>query len=520
MDSRKIDECVNPPVNDNQIIRVYNQFPRRYQYVVSSSAPSVSTEDTQSVIERMTADLDRIATLGFNVVWVNPLQKTGKYPKEESKGRVVTGSLYAMLDDRELNPDFFPPQLQNDAREQLLINYTRTAKRLGLRPIFDLVLRHVNRELLDPQGHTPIDSAFQELCQGRLDRPKDTDGWKDAAAFRVQTDADVSYWIDRVFEPLIQRYVERYGFEGVRVDAVSSASAHLQQRALEIVRSYTRKYHNRDPILLGEMMSKNPKPLIPQYQPVGFTHVLQCSIFYHNFDQDPRPGWVQKNQECLQELTQQRGGVVGFTGNHDTGTLKGVCLYDRGLLGAAPKEGHRILKKDWIKPRLTEMSERKDHRERTTNVMVDRLFCAALLPNAGYYLLAGDEYGALFRPSVFDHHREERSVRDHWGGKEDLSSCIRNINRVLEQLPVSAVNYTVETDVIALHKHKIRYVLRQSGVNKEHSCLVALTSATLAACSQEQILKTLRTRRKRGPVTQVFVLTSNGEELTDCSSLF
>ena len=155
----------------------------------------------------MIADLPRIATLGFNTIWVNPLQLTGKFIIEK-QGQPLKGSLYAMADDRELNPDFFPPGMLNKDREALLRQYVATAKSHGLSPIFDLVLRHVSRDVCS----VPVASAtndFQQRCSSYLIAPEEN-RWQDVAAFRIGK-VEVTYLMQQIFKPFIERYIGDYG---------------------------------------------------------------------------------------------------------------------------------------------------------------------------------------------------------------------------------------------------------------------------------------------------------------------
>jgi glycosidase len=81
----------------NGILRIYNQFPRCY-----------------IDINQMTLQLPSIAAMGFNVVWINPIQETGKlkHPLKQDplgKGKntpYYRGSLYATRDIEKIDDDF------------------------------------------------------------------------------------------------------------------------------------------------------------------------------------------------------------------------------------------------------------------------------------------------------------------------------------------------------------------------------------------------------------------------------
>jgi hypothetical protein len=141
---------VYPP---NHIALIYNQFPRRYP---------------GGLID-IIKDLPRIAAMGFNVVWLNPIQQPTQFEaRPEHKG-----SLYAMADDLLFNDDFFPGIQDHQERVKLVQEYTRIARALNMMPIFDLVLNHVGKK-------TPLEQKFldQELLNTE---PKKR--WKDATFF-------------------------------------------------------------------------------------------------------------------------------------------------------------------------------------------------------------------------------------------------------------------------------------------------------------------------------------------------
>jgi alpha-amylase len=118
----------------NGQLRLYNQFPRCYQN-----------------IDQMTLQLPQIAIMGFNAVWINPIQLTGTVEIEKHIGRTeektkVKKSLYAMTRTDVIDDAFsvaknnFP---YNPENIYALQQYTRTAHHWGLTPLFDLVLNHM-----------------------------------------------------------------------------------------------------------------------------------------------------------------------------------------------------------------------------------------------------------------------------------------------------------------------------------------------------------------------------------------
>ena len=122
----------------NGILRLYDQFPRCY-------------ED----IYQMTLQLPEIAAMGFNAVWINPIQETGKRKHTLTQdplnkgitNPVYSGSLYAIKDTEKIDDAFTTDKQHNTQQDPhdilALRNYTKAARELGLTPIFDLVLNQV-----------------------------------------------------------------------------------------------------------------------------------------------------------------------------------------------------------------------------------------------------------------------------------------------------------------------------------------------------------------------------------------
>src|SRR3954453_21037020 len=97
-------------------LRIYNLFP--------TLAGSIAD---------WTAELPRIAAMGFNAVYVNPFHYPG-----------FSGSLYAVKDYYKLNPRFRGTARGSD--EALLQGFTKAAQEHGLRVIMDLVVNHTPKD--------------------------------------------------------------------------------------------------------------------------------------------------------------------------------------------------------------------------------------------------------------------------------------------------------------------------------------------------------------------------------------
>ena len=97
-------------------LRIYNLFP--------TLAGSIAD---------WTAELPRIAAMGFNAVYLNPFHYPG-----------FSGSLYAVKDYYKLNPRFRGNARRSD--DDLLRGFTKAADGHGLRVIMDLVVNHTAKD--------------------------------------------------------------------------------------------------------------------------------------------------------------------------------------------------------------------------------------------------------------------------------------------------------------------------------------------------------------------------------------
>ncbi|NJO55139.1 MAG: hypothetical protein HC834_00970 [Rhodospirillales bacterium] len=112
--------------------------------------------------------LQRIAEMGFNWVFLNPIHYPG-----------FSGSLYAVKDYYALNPLF----AGNSSRpaDRLIADYADAASRLGIKVMMDLVVNHTAKDAVLATEHPnwferePDGSLRSPVC-GRSQRHQQTDG--------------------------------------------------------------------------------------------------------------------------------------------------------------------------------------------------------------------------------------------------------------------------------------------------------------------------------------------------------
>ena len=151
--------------------------------------------------------LERAAAMGFDWVFVNPIQKTGR-----------SGSLYSIADYLAVNPDFLDPRstLAPEAQVRAVV---AEAERLGLSLMIDLVI-----------NHCAVDSALVKdhpdwfvLDGKKVANPFciEADGtkvvWYDLAQFDHEHSPDAAGLLDYCVA-LVEHLIE-LGFRGFRCDA-------------------------------------------------------------------------------------------------------------------------------------------------------------------------------------------------------------------------------------------------------------------------------------------------------------
>ncbi len=303
-----------PEYPHNGSLRMYNMFPfRRY--------------NGQMGIDGMTTYLPDIAKMGYNAVWVNPLQAVGNLVHTHPNAvDTASGSLYAMADDVALNPTIFPvpnhindPNEQQAYRESQLKAWTSEARRLGMAPLFDLVLNHIginekddaplkqklefygkanalcllipekNERWPDIQGIDYYIKGTPEQKRGLMCEPKYLDPEKINLLFKV------------LWEPLITRYIKEYGFMGIRVDALTHTPVVIQQRAIMLVKTLVKEIYGTDAIIVGELMIGNPEHYLPALSALGLTHCLHPCSFYWGYNNEG--GYQNLNSPFTSQVT-------------------------------------------------------------------------------------------------------------------------------------------------------------------------------------------------------------------------
>jgi hypothetical protein len=488
----------------NGVLRLYNQFPRCY-----------------ANIHEMTAQLPDIAAMGFNAVWMNPIQLVGQLAFEKQIGserKQVKGSLYAMSNSRKIDDTFSVTRQNSDdnpANKSALEAYTANAVQNNLVPIFDLVLNHI-----------AIDSALVTTH---------SNWFLTTSAFGSDViNFDYTYPVVRAqiidfWKNFISQYVE-FGFRGIRVDAVKLIFPEIQDQLYSHLHECCKKKYGDsfEPIIFAEVFltpGDSLSLIASKHKRLGITHVTN-SLHWEPFTEDYRKWcgsecrWERKKDDVDQTLTQlgllrqmacnaagvTLGGTIGFSGCHDTmplyeaviedkakNTVDKQCAYNR----PNPKVFKRRCRE--VVPSLRQDISQLEH----YGLLKEKIAAVAFTSDAGWYLLSGDEFGAPDRKSVFDFYKPceaGNTFRNQWSGQFDLRPFIKGVNDILSRLPKPDLEFWVQ-HVVLEKKPDLMIVIRHNGrgYSKTAELVVVNLTEQQIELSKEDIEQIARVAALREP---------------------
>jgi len=259
-------------------LRIYNLFP-------TLAGP----------IAGWTAQLPRIAVMGFNAVYINPFHYPG-----------FSGSLYAVKDYYRLNPRFRGKARGKD--DALLRGFTDKARGHGLRVIMDLVVNHTAK---DSELTASRPGWFARNGDGEIqspfavdpDNPERRTVWGDLAELDYrppQRDEIVAY-----FEALVRHYVG-LGFGGFRCDAAYKVPAEVWRRLIGAAKAV-----DPDVVFLAENLGATVAQ-VDALAEAGFDYLFN-SMKWWDFESP----WLLEQYERFRHIAP----TIAFPESHDTERL-------------------------------------------------------------------------------------------------------------------------------------------------------------------------------------------------------
>ena len=257
-------------------MRIYNLFP-----LLAGS------------VDRWQPHLQRASALGFDWVFVNPIQAPGK-----------SGSLYSVKDYFSINPALVDSESSVNPEGQVR-SVIQAAEPLGLRMMVDLVINHCAYD--SPLLNTHPEWFVRE--NGQIAHPScDHDGqrvvWEDLAQFDHHGSVDRS----GLFRHCVQvvEYLCGLGFRGFRCDAAYQLPKDVWQRLIGEIRVQW-----PEAVFVAETLGCSPEDT-RQTAEAGFDAIFNSSKWW-DFSSD----WLLDQYRLTREVTPS----ISFPESHDTPRL-------------------------------------------------------------------------------------------------------------------------------------------------------------------------------------------------------
>ncbi|MBW2109124.1 MAG: alpha-amylase [Deltaproteobacteria bacterium] len=240
------------------------------------------------------AHLNRAADMGFNWIFVNPIQQTGS-----------SGSLYAVKDYFAFNPALIDPEKDIPPVDQVK-QMISTAKRLGLNLMVDLVINHcsVDSALLDTHPEWLMWEKRGRVAHPYCDENGKRVVWKDLAKFDHKNSPDkeglFKYFLEVVF------FLVSLGFKGFRCDAAYQVPKSLWKRLIR----ETKKRHP-GVVFFAETLGCPPDQTTETAR-AGFDYIFNSSKWW-----DFKSHWLMKQYALTREIAPS----ISFPESHDTERL-------------------------------------------------------------------------------------------------------------------------------------------------------------------------------------------------------
>ncbi len=329
-------------------------------------------------VSAWTAELPRIAAMGFDWVYVNPFHSAG-----------FSGSLYATKDPASLDPRFRDPEGGDD--DEQVARFVGEAARLGLRVMTDLVINHSSKDALLA---TERPDAFVRNMRGELESPYAVDPddpakrtvWGDLAEFDYANPASRAFLTVYWSEYLAR--MQGLGVGGFRCDAAYKVPPAVWR---ELIGSA--KARDAETVFAAETLGCTFDEAVATAK-AGFDYLFNSFAWW-----DFRKSWAL---EAL-ETTRLLAPSIAFPENHDT---------DR-VAAKIPDEASR---------------------EAIEADLVMRYALAAFF-SGGVLMPIGYEHGARRRLHVVETTPEEREP----ASGIDISGRIAAINALKAELPAANV---------------------------------------------------------------------------------
>jgi sugar phosphate isomerase/epimerase len=236
----------------------------------------------------------RASEMGFTWIFVNPVQLTGP-----------SGSIYSIADYFAFNPLLLDEESGEPPEEQVRA-MLRSAHRLGLRVMVDLVINHCSADSPLLRSHP---EWFAWEAPGRVSHPfANEDGkkvvWKDLAQFDFKNTRDGEGLFRYILG--IVTFLSGLGFDGFRCDAAYQVPRKIWEG---LIRETRKDYP--EAVFFAETLGCTPE-LTKKTASAGFDYIFNSSKWW-----DFRAPWLMEQYA----LTRDIAPSISFPESHDTARL-------------------------------------------------------------------------------------------------------------------------------------------------------------------------------------------------------
>ena len=245
-------------------------------------------------LSEWTPHLERAADLGFNWIYVNPIQQAGR-----------SGSLYSIADYFSIDKRFRKPRSRRSPEDQVR-DMTATAEKLGLSVSTDLVINHCAVDSALVREHP----EWFKRDGNKVANPYcvEEDGsrtvWYDLAQFDHAHTSDRDGLLDYCFQ--VVEYLVGLGFKGLRCDAAYQLPTQVWRNLIKRT-----KAAYPDVVFLAETLGCTPSQTRDTAS-AGFDYVFNSSKWW-----DFSSPWLLEQYE----LTRDIAPSISFPESHDTERL-------------------------------------------------------------------------------------------------------------------------------------------------------------------------------------------------------
>jgi len=235
--------------------------------------------------------LFRASEMGFNWIFVNPIQRPG-----------ASGSLYSIADHYDFNPLLVDRKSKKKPHKQVQ-DMIKTAEKLGLKMMVDLVINHcsVDSDLLRLHPEWFLWEAKGRVAHPFCDENGKKVVWRDLAKFDHKNTKDK----EGLFRFLLDtvKFLIELGFKGFRCDAAYQIPGSLWKR---LIRETKRMYP--DVLFFGETLGCPPDQT-RKTASAGFDYIFNSSKWWDLYSY-----WLMAQYVLTRDIVPS----VSFPESHDT----------------------------------------------------------------------------------------------------------------------------------------------------------------------------------------------------------